>query len=186
MPAEDVYNALVHTTHNGFPIITSQNKLVGIVLRQQMVVLFKKKAFCGKHGYPPYADKSVTGVDLDDFATRLQSAPANIRELDVTTVDLHGKYIDMKHFMDPAPFSVMDISPVTRVYNLYRIMVRLHDDLCSPPYCSCDVSAWAFPIQGIRHLPVVNIDNELIGIITRKELLAVGETVILLHPLFIK
>ena len=48
-------------------------------------------------------------------------------------------------FMNPAPFSVMDVTPLTRVFRLYRAM-------------------------GIRHLPVTNIENEVVGILTRKEL----------------
>ena len=47
--------------------------------------------------------------------------------------------------MNPAPFSVMDVTPLTRVFRLYRAM-------------------------GIRHLPVTNIENEVVGILTRKEL----------------
>ena len=39
----------------------------------------------------------------------------------------------------------MDVTPLTRVFRLYRAM-------------------------GIRHLPVTNIENEVVGILTRKEL----------------
>ena len=39
----------------------------------------------------------------------------------------------------------MDVTPLTRVFRLYRSM-------------------------GIRHLTVTNIDNEVVGILTRKEL----------------
>ena len=47
--------------------------------------------------------------------------------------------------LSQAPFSVMDVTPLTRVFRLYRAM-------------------------GIRHLTVTNVDNEVVGILTRKEL----------------
>jgi len=55
------------------------------------------------------------------------------------------KYLDLRPFMNPTPFSVRGISPLTRVYHLYRKM-------------------------GLRHLPVCNKRNEVIGIITRQDL----------------
>jgi len=47
--------------------------------------------------------------------------------------------------MNPSPFSVSDSTPIARVYRLFRSM-------------------------GIRHLPVVDKDNIVVGVLTRKEL----------------
>jgi len=84
----------------------------------------------------------------DDFYTSLESETMSISELCYSSNDiqaLKGKYIDFRAVMNPSPFCVQVDTPLTRVFRLYRSM-------------------------GIRHLPVVDIDNRCVGMLTRKEL----------------
>ena len=53
--------------------------------------------------------------------------------------------------MNPYPQCCHELSPLTRVYNIYRSL-------------------------GLRHLPVVNSENECVGMITRKELMVIEFT----------
>jgi CBS domain-containing protein len=57
-----------------------------------------------------------------------------------------GACIDLRAYMNPAPIMVTGKCPIARCYTLFRGM-------------------------GIRHLPVVDDDHSVIGIITRKELM---------------
>merc|ERR1739838_623693 len=84
----------------------------------------------------------------DDFYTSLESETMSLAELGWNSKDiqaLKGKYIDFRAVMNPSPFCVQVDTPLTRVFRLYRSM-------------------------GIRHLPVVDIDNRVVGMLTRKEL----------------
>jgi chloride channel 7 len=169
--AETVYCRLEEAGHNGFPVLrTGTRKFVGTVLRSQLIVLMKLQAFCGPEGLRNPArftqvefSSSTGGGALDDevdcswfggvqvtshdFATKLQSTVDDIHEIGVSPSSLAGKYLDMRPIMNPRPFSVGEETSLVRVYRLCRAM-------------------------GIRHLPVVNIDNEVVGILTRKELRA--------------
>lgn len=161
--AENVVAQLQATAHNGFPILRAgTRKFVGTVLRSQLIVMLKLRAFCGEQGLRnPTRFTQLEGdedevdctwvggvqVTSNDFATKLQSTVDDIREIGILPAMLNGKYIDMRPIMNPRPFSVGEETSLVRVYRLCRSM-------------------------GIRHLPVVNIDNEIVGILTRKELRA--------------
>ena len=87
-----------------------------------------------------------TNLTPYDFSKSMQSGVMRWESLGLTESDVEelGKvFIDFRPFMNPAPFSVQTVTPLTRVYRLYRGI-------------------------GIRHLPCVNSDNEVEGIITRR------------------
>ena len=51
--AERIEKTLRETTHNGFPITTSDGRLVGLVLRSQLMVLLARRAFVERVAPPP-------------------------------------------------------------------------------------------------------------------------------------
>lgn len=59
---------------------------------------------------------------------------------------LHNYHINMKMFMNPSPYSVHERTSVPRAFQIFRAL-------------------------GLRHLLVVNNDNHVKGIITRKDLI---------------
>lgn len=95
------------------------------------------------------------------------SPPTQTANLDDLSIDEShlDKIIDLRPFMNPAPYTVRaalqstqtrpidphpgaqvgEHWPLTRVYRLYRSL-------------------------GLRHLPVINMHNQLVGILSRKEL----------------
>ena len=168
--AETIYRRLQRTKHNGFPVLLrGTNKFVGVVLRSQLIVLLKLRAFCGENGLNDPSrmtqveregstESAVGGglsglqvggmqITSQHFATALQSEVPSIDKCGVEPHELTGKYLDLRPVMNPRPFSVGEDTSLVRVFRLCRAM-------------------------GIRHLPVVNIDNEVVGMITRKELRA--------------
>jgi chloride channel 7 len=148
--AETIVQKLKQVGHNGFPVLRNgTKKFVGSVLRSQLIVLLKLRAFCGPEGLKnpsrltqagpqgndDQADCSWFGgvqVTSDDFATKLQSEVDDIAEIGISDSMLAGKFIDMRPIMNPRPFSVGEETSLVRVFRLCRAM-------------------------GIRHLPVVNI-----------------------------
>ncbi len=43
--ASQVFDVLKSVSHNGFPVVNKRGKLVGMILRNQILVLIKKKVF---------------------------------------------------------------------------------------------------------------------------------------------
>jgi len=119
--AENIVRMLEDNDHNGFPVLRrGTRKFVGMVLRSQLVVLLKLRAFCGpdglrnpsrltqigEQGNDDQADCSWFGgvqVTSDDFATKLQSEVDQIAEIGLTGVPLAGKFIDMRECRAPRP-----------------------------------------------------------------------------------
>lgn len=148
--AEAIVAQLKQVSHNGFPVVRKgTQKFVGTVLRSQLLVLLKLRAFCGPEGLrnpsrltqagpegnDDQADCSWFGgvqVTSDDFATKLQSEVDDVSAIGISESMLAGKFIDMRPVMNPRPFSVGEDTSLVRVFRLCRAM-------------------------GIRHLPVVNI-----------------------------
>lgn len=82
-------------------------------------------------------------VDIHLFR---QSYPRyfTLKEVDLTLGDLECT-IDLRPFYNPSPYSVVSCTSLPRMFNLFRAL-------------------------GLRHLVVVNDSNEVVGIVTRKDL----------------
>ncbi|KNC49172.1 chloride channel 7 [Thecamonas trahens ATCC 50062] len=168
-----VYDVLVSTSHNGFPVVahrasapapqqllappsspsSSDPRLVGIILRSHLLSLLRHRTFYheldGPDGSPVLdlaQDASIPHVL--DFAPSLSSTS------DALATDLAGvalrpgdrdAFIDLRPFLNKAPFRVLLETPVPRVYRTFRSM-------------------------GLRHLCVVDENNTPHGIITRKDI----------------
>ena len=181
----DVLPLLKETTHNGFPIVDDDGRCVGLILRNQIVVMLQKRAFAeasagdaegGGYAAPilgaseavltgsPQEGTSGSGgaasstLSTSDFATTLSSrvfeldtaeeedGEGAMLELpkDLTSADML-KVLDLEPYYNRSPYMVQDCWPLARVYRLYRCM-------------------------GVRHLPVVDRQCRLVGILSRKEL----------------
>ncbi|KAJ9582590.1 hypothetical protein L9F63_023078, partial [Diploptera punctata] len=68
----------------------------------------------------------------------------NIKDVNVTNIE-RSYTIDLRPFMNPSPYTVQHSASLPRVFRLFRAL-------------------------GLRHLAVVNDTNEVIGIVTRKDL----------------
>lgn len=158
----DVITALTSTSHNGFPVVsgsclsasmimdtkggTSANSyLSGVILRRQLLVLLREKVWNTQmHGLP--LDASAKENFLTSFfvmaKTDLASETQRIQEA-LTSQELDAP-LDLRSFFDPSPFSVNTLAPLTVVYRLFNEI-------------------------GVRHIPVLTNDQNLVGIITRKD-----------------
>ncbi|KYQ58999.1 H(+)/Cl(-) exchange transporter 7 [Trachymyrmex zeteki] len=116
--------------------INSYGRLRGLILRSQLIVLLKDKVF---NEYEEFWEKPLS---INMFRNEYPRYPT-IEQVAIT--DEEKTYtIDLRHFMNPSPYTVQHSATLPRTFRLFRAL-------------------------GLRHVPVVNDINEVIGIITRKD-----------------
>lgn len=142
---QTVIQCLEETNHNGFPLIDEEKRYVGIVLRSQLITLLQKRDFIDD---PNAAQSFYQLATRADFERNYPRCPT-ISDISVEIEHL-SMFIDLRPYMNPVPFTVRESSPLTRVFLLFRTM-------------------------GIRHLTVVDIDNKVVGMVTRKNLVHLEE-----------
>jgi len=120
-----VYNMLKDTRHNGFPVLNSDGQLKGMILRKTLTMLLKLKAFSAPAMQPDSSDGSPLGegaVQLIPAATvfydTLERSYPNFPEIDeikVTKSEM-DLYLDVRPYMDTAPFTMDMSTSVARAY----------------------------------------------------------------------
>jgi chloride channel 7 len=90
-------------------------------------------------------EAALEGVCLNDFATSLSSKHKVLAPFDLARYG--NEILDLSMFMNPAPSSVQRSCPLSRVHVMFRSL-------------------------GLRHLPVINGDCMIEGIIGRKEIMS--------------
>jgi chloride channel 7 len=135
-----IMDILLKTKHNGYPVVegfdpTIENAekfglLKGLILRNQMLTLLKKKCF------------THTNLKLEPKDFR-ESYPRFIDINTVTITDEEREYeIDLRPYMNLSPYSLTENSNLPRVFRLFRGL-------------------------GLRHLVIVDLHNNVVGIVTR-------------------
>eukprot|EP01132_Coremiostelium_polycephalum_P001196 gene1196-1509_t len=141
-------STLNSNNHHGFPVVftgESGNRRLfrGLILRHHILVLLKHKVFYrGTTGQEIYLDDNLTHTK---FKEETSKKPPLLSELHFTHQDLE-RSIDLRPYMNSSGITIHDTFSFSEAYKLFRTM-------------------------GLRHLPVVDINNEVVGIITRKDLL---------------
>eukprot|EP00879_Flechtneria_rotunda_P004542 GHRR01004797.1.p1 GENE.GHRR01004797.1~~GHRR01004797.1.p1 ORF type:complete len:1031 (+),score=332.52 GHRR01004797.1:561-3653(+) len=135
-------------------------RLEGVVLRSQLLVLLQRRHFCDQHGRPigrEYNEKEEIELETEmrtffrRYFTHNRYVSATATPLEAlqlqadSGVDLRNLYIDMRSYMNRSPFTVR------------------RD-------CSASRAHQAFVLLGLRHLVVVDAQNRIVGIVTRKDL----------------
>jgi chloride channel 7 len=150
-----IVDMLKKERHDGFPVVqqTDENDLTafdedfnritfgileGVITRSQLIVLLRRKYFVrgNRAGQPD-------DLRLRDFREIYPRFP-RIENVNISEED-REECIDLRPFMNPAPYAVFDNTSMPRIFKLFRGL-------------------------GLRHLMVVNRNNEVIGIVTRKDL----------------
>lgn len=79
----EVHKILTHRTHNGFPVISSDGHLRGLILRKQLCTLLKLKAFSAAIDVQPSSSSSAPTMPHQRSSPRL---PPNIQLAPAATV----------------------------------------------------------------------------------------------------
>jgi len=176
-----IENALVSTTHNGFPIVSAKKRLLGIVLRKQLVVLLSRRAFIENMVHSPI---SIQGEDLDSESAHTENEILTRRieeyckELTRLMAHHHHRGDESTRFRRVARRNVVHsigLTPTERekrcdigvFMSLNAISVR-----SDAPVKTC----WEIFVKlSLRHLVVVDAKTDaVVGIITRRDLHAIA------------
>ncbi|XP_021372937.1 chloride transport protein 6-like [Mizuhopecten yessoensis] len=159
------------TAHNAFPIVsiiedrhqqvvnssnmdeeephspTEQNipknvplRMDGLILRSQLVTLLKKGAMHEEH----HTRTSQFNLSYEEMTEDYPRYP-DIYDVTKSQNLNQSKLVDVVPYMNPCPYTVYPTTPVPQVFNLFRSM-------------------------GLRHLPVVSHEGQVLGMVTRHNL----------------
>lgn len=151
---------------SGVMMTCEGSRLEGVILRSQLLVLLQRRHFCDQHGRPvgrEYSKQQEIELETEmrtffrryfthnryvsATATPLEALQLNqgLGGVGSGAVDLSSLYIDMRPYMNRSPFTVRRDCSASRVHQ-------------------------AFVSLGMRHLVVVDAQNRIVGMITRKDL----------------
>lgn len=142
---DTILKVLTETTHYGFPIVTNEGKFKGIILRHQLLVLLDQKVFVED---PASAEIQISeAVSYQEFADLLTRALPTPEYLSMNLTDREtSQYLDLRPYINHSTITVGTSFSFVNVYTLFRTM-------------------------GLRHLPVLDDTHQVVGMITRKDLL---------------
>ncbi|KAJ9464335.1 Chloride channel protein D [Diplonema papillatum] len=152
---ENIYKAMSETAHNAFPVVSTTSieggvdgygVLKGTVLRTQLEQILW---FLYRREKDPLArDQKLDYEGLVQVQEQIYWEDlSGIPFKDGLPDDLNDKFIDLGPLMNTSAFSVPETMSVSATYNLFRGM-------------------------GLRHLVVVNKSFSVVGMLTRKDLVA--------------
>lgn len=178
---QHIYDLLSQTSHNGFPVVTKDKKLRGLILRQTLCTILKLKAFSkpivgnkegpvdsgdsrlpGSSSHPstssPFSTPSHVVRAPDDRSVPLSQSVSishdalertypkypTIDEIELSDEDM-ATWVDVRNYMDTAPYAINESSSISRCYRLFRTM-------------------------GLRHLIITDNQHHVTGIITRHDI----------------
>ncbi|KAK0407180.1 hypothetical protein QR680_019056 [Steinernema hermaphroditum] len=151
-----VLQVLRETRHHGFPIVDridpalpgsqypEYGHLKGLILRKQLITLISKRAFSiDREGHQMVDDAGiVTLADFQDLYPRYDQCALNLEDK-LHHSDLNC-WIDLQPYIHPTPHRVPLNASLQSIYHLFRGL-------------------------GLRYLAVVDDENRLRGMITRKD-----------------
>jgi chloride channel 7 len=149
-----IFDILLTTTHNGFPVVKESSvpnksrqrtygQFLGIILRSQLIILLRNKVFepDGHNGEQSIEKRHGLGtIDFQDMYPRYPS----IHTINVTQVE-RGCYMNLVPFMNCGAYTAYLGSSFPHIFKLFRGL-------------------------GLRHLAIVDEHNQVVGIVTRRDL----------------
>ncbi len=165
---------VLRTSHNGFPILEAPvgprngngagGHVLGLILRRQLLALLHGRVWELPEGETPPPALRIRF--LTSFVN-MDQLEADVATLCLEQADLKAN-VDLRPYIDAAPFMATTLMPLPRVYRLFN-QARAAARADAPPFpISRTVDASQI---GVRHVPVLNRRKELVGVITRKDLL---------------
>jgi H+/Cl- antiporter ClcA len=158
-----VYDLLKNVKHGNFPIVdtASSGTLYGTASRSMLCTLLQRRAFGQPHDvnnghYHSHQDGSVDYAELLgpkrlsplvqwDTIERVYPRYPTIDDVELRPGD-RNCWLDLRPYANTAPYTINETASIQRTYRLFRTL-------------------------GLRFLCVVNHNNQVVGIITRVDLL---------------
>ncbi|KJE93096.1 voltage gated chloride channel protein, variant [Capsaspora owczarzaki ATCC 30864] len=122
----------------------SYGTLCGIILRSQLITILKERAF-GPRVVNAQGEHSVQAkvLTVDDFRASYPRYPS-IDTISTTAYE-NEQFMDLRPYLNPTPYTLKHAAPLSRVYRIFRGL-------------------------GLRHLIITDRFNQVVGMITRKDL----------------
>ncbi|XP_063917267.1 H(+)/Cl(-) exchange transporter 7 [Zophobas morio] len=134
------------TTYNGFPVVdpplTDQSEVTTYGRIRGLVLRSQLIVILKKKIFNENSDM-WDDINVEIFRDEYPRYPT-IEQVYVSEIEKTYS-IDLRPFMNPSPYSVLHSASLPRMFRLFRAL-------------------------GLRHLPIVNDTNEVIGMVTRKDL----------------
>nr|XP_024217492.1 H(+)/Cl(-) exchange transporter 7-like [Halyomorpha halys] len=148
-----IIDTLDNVPHNGFPIVDpstsigqSAGRLKGLILKSQLLILLHSKSF--NELAPSTSEQLRKKLQLfrEAYAKhqKMQLRSGWIEDVKITEED-YNQTLDLRPYMNPSPYTVKLDASLPRIFRLFRGL-------------------------GLRHIIVVNDVNEVVGMVTRKDL----------------
>lgn len=148
-----VYDLLRSCQHGTFPIVdtASGGTLYGTASRDMLCTLLQRRAFGNADVLDDYDSSDTLGprrlsplVQWDTIERAYPRYPT-IDDVEIGEMD-RNCWLDLRPYANTAPYTINETASIQRTYRLFRTL-------------------------GLRFLCVVNHNNQVVGIITRKDLL---------------
>jgi chloride channel 7 len=151
-----VYDLLRNCSHGTFPIVdtASSGTLYGTAARSMLCTLLQRRAFGPPDALSDYDEgggcdslgpRRLSPLVQWDTIERVYPRYPTIDDVDMRAGD-RNCWLDLRPYANTAPYTVNETASIQRTYRLFRTL-------------------------GLRFLCVVNHHNQVVGIITRKDLL---------------
>lgn len=160
-----VYELLRHCNHGTFPIVdttVSLGTLYGTASRHVLCTLLQRRAFGASNSLEDHdgAQQNLGPRRLSPLVPwmtieKLYPKYPTISEIELNDND-RDCWLDLRPYANTAPYTVNESASIQRTYRLFRTL-------------------------GLRFLCVVNHNNQVVGVITREDLLAENLAHSLLH-----
>lgn len=149
-----IFDVLSTTTHNAFPVIyapgSEKEGLYGVILRSHLLVLLKRKGAFQISEFPVKSKNGQIGNNgyssVFDFGKPGSGKGLKIQDIALSEDEM-DMFLDLHPFANRSPYTVTEDITLFQAYTLFRQL-------------------------GLRHLFVVPSPQKVLGVITRKDLLA--------------
>merc|ERR1712188_79145 len=175
---------LKYTRHNGFPVISKDTeRLEGLILRSQIIVMLHRRAFCGRNGKLLETEEETEELqnaldhEMQTFHQRqglwerhAWSEKECLQKLEIEGEIMHGINESLRSLTQyPDVNGPNSEPPGARLFLNFRPYMNMAP-LSVRRECSASRAHSLFTAMGLRHLCVVNGENKVVGVITRKDL----------------
>lgn len=134
------------TSYNGYPVVdpplTDQSEVTTYGRIRGLILRSQLVVILQKKIFNETAD-DWDNINASIFRDAYPRYPT-IKDLVISDIE-KTYFIDLRPFMNPSPYTVLHSSSLPRMFRIFRGL-------------------------GLRHLPIVNDSNEVVGMVTRKDL----------------
>ncbi|XP_076448834.1 chloride channel protein C-like [Babylonia areolata] len=147
---------LLHTAHGGFPVVRKADSghrvFVGSITRLELLVLLMKEDLFteGRHHIRlTPQQREISWVEYEELLFDKLANPQQKTDMlqhYVNHPDYENKYLDLSYYINESALSIPERFSLQRTYVIFRTL-------------------------GLRHLTVVSSHGEVVGVVTRKDLM---------------